>query len=419
MPHPGYTVPHSSDDDAPLRLLETHPAFARASERIAEHTAPPARRKPLRHPDQALLSTARAADLPRLREALRAGANVNAVETTSRSIGIHGRAQGPRRSALQLALMARGRTWVDCAHALITAGSDPLYSNRWGETPPELVRDARVTLGEDRMVKDEHALASLRAAIEISGHGHRAAMAALRPGVGEHQIEALLEYEFRRRGADGPAYGTIVGGGDNACILHYVDNDDVLRDGELMLVDAGAEVDLFAGDITRTSPIGGRFSAAQRDLYDIVLAANRTGIARAEVGSDIDTIHRACLRVLCEGLAGLGLLPEGVDAALEQELYKRYYPHRTSHWLGADVHDAGHYTLQRTPRPLQPGFVLTIEPGLYIPATDDRAPAGLRGVGIRIEDDVLVRDGGPEVLTASVPKDPAAIEALVGQSPLP
>ncbi|KFB76379.1 MULTISPECIES: hypothetical protein [Candidatus Accumulibacter] len=141
MPHPGYTVPHSSDDDAPLRLLETHPAFARASERIAEHTAPPARRKPLRHPDQALLSTARAADLPRLREALRAGANVNAVETTSRSIGIHGRAQGPRRSALQLALMARGRTWVDCAHALITAGSDPLYSNRWGETPGQLLRD--------------------------------------------------------------------------------------------------------------------------------------------------------------------------------------------------------------------------------------------------------------------------------------
>ncbi|MBX7084760.1 MAG: aminopeptidase P N-terminal domain-containing protein [Nannocystaceae bacterium] len=314
--------------------------------------------------------------------------------------------------------MPLGR-WRTLDQAVLRAIDGLRRRNRWGETPPELVRDARVTLGEDRMVKDEHALASLRAAIEISGHGHRAAMAALRPGVGEHQIEALLEYEFRRRGADGPAYGTIVGGGDNACILHYVDNDDVLRDGELMLVDAGAEVDLFAGDITRTSPIGGRFSAAQRDLYDIVLAANRTGIARAEVGSDIDTIHRACLRVLCEGLAGLGLLPEGVDAALEQELYKRYYPHRTSHWLGADVHDAGHYTLQRTPRPLQPGFVLTIEPGLYIPATDDRAPAGLRGVGIRIEDDVLVRDGGPEVLTASVPKDPAAIEALVGQSPLP
>ncbi len=314
--------------------------------------------------------------------------------------------------------MPLGR-WRALDQAVLRAIDQLRRRNRWGETPPELVRDARVTLGEDRMVKDEHALASLRTAIEISSHAHRAAMAALRPGLGEHQIEALLEYEFRRRGADGPAYGTIVGGGDNACILHYVDNDDVLRDGELMLVDAGAEVDLFAADITRTSPIGGRFSPAQRDLYDIVLAANRAGIARTEVGGDIDTIHRTCLRVLCEGLSSLGLLPEGVDAALEQELYKRYYMHRTSHWLGADVHDAGHYTLQRTPRPLQPGFVLTIEPGLYIPASDDRAPAGLRGVGIRIEDDVLVRDGGPEVLTATVPKEPVELEALVGQSPLP
>lgn len=141
MTHPGYTVPKSSDDDGPLRLLETHPAFACASERIAEHTAPPARRKPLRHPDQALLSAARAADLPRLRDALRAGANVNAIETTSRSIGFHGRVQGPRRSALQLALTARGRTWVDCAHVLLAAGADPNYANHWGETPEQLLRN--------------------------------------------------------------------------------------------------------------------------------------------------------------------------------------------------------------------------------------------------------------------------------------
>lgn len=284
--------------------------------------------------------------------------------------------------------------------------------NRWGETPPDVVCDARTTLGEDRITKDAGALAALRRAVEISSDAHIAAMKATRPGMHEYEIEALVEYELRRRGADGPAYGSIVGGGANATILHYVDNESPLVDGELLLIDAGAEVDLFAADITRTFPIGGRFTPAQRDLYDIVLRANLAGIELARVGGDIDTIHRRCLTILSEGLIALGLVDGPVDAALEQEAFKKYYMHRTSHWLGADVHDAGYYTLGRKPRPLQPGYVLTIEPGLYVPADDDRAPPEMRGCGIRIEDDVLVRDEGPEVLTWRVPKTIADIEAI-------
>jgi Xaa-Pro aminopeptidase len=166
--------------------------------------------------------------------------------------------------------------------------------------------------------------------------------------------------------------------------------------------------------VTRTVPVSGKFTPAQRDLYEMVLAANQAGIAGVIVGGNIDAIHRTCLEILTQGLVDLGLVDGSVDAALEQEAYKRYYMHRTSHWLGADVHDAGYYTLQRTPRPLQPGFVLTVEPGLYVAPDDDRAPPELRGTGIRIEDDVLVTATGPEVLTWRAPKTIDAIEAIVG-----
>lgn len=284
--------------------------------------------------------------------------------------------------------------------------------NRWGETPPDVFCDARTTIGEDRIAKDAGALAALRRAVDITADAHIAAMKATRPGMYEYEIEALVEYEFRRKGADGPAYGSIVGGGDNATVLHYVDNESQLVDGQLLLIDAGAEVDLFAADITRTFPIGSRFVGAQRDLYEIVLRANLAGIDLVRIGGDIDTIHKRCLTILSEGLLAMGLLEGSLDAVLEEETYKKYYMHRTSHWLGADVHDAGFYTLARTPRPLQPGYVLTVEPGLYVPADDDRAPAELRGCGIRIEDDVLVRDEGPEVLTWRVPKTIDAIEAI-------
>jgi Xaa-Pro aminopeptidase len=287
--------------------------------------------------------------------------------------------------------------------------------NRTGTAPPTRFSDAGVLMGEQRIVKDDAALASLRRAIDITAAAHVEAMRATRPGMYEFEVEALLEYEFRRRGAGGPGYGTIVGAGANATILHYVDNDAELRDGDLVLIDAGAEWDLHSGDLTRTFPVNGRFSPAQRDLYETVLAANLAGIAAAQVGNDIDAIHSVCLETVIGGLIDLNLLDGTIEQNLESEAYKRYYMHRTSHWLGADVHDAGFYCVDGRARPLQPGFVLTIEPGLYVAADDERAPPEMRGCGIRIEDDVLVRDDGPEILTAAAPKTIAELEDIVGK----
>ena len=286
--------------------------------------------------------------------------------------------------------------------------------DRAGDTAPECLRDARALLGEERIVKDPPALASLRQAIAISGAGHLAAMRATRPGLHEYEIEAVLQHTFLSRGSSGPGYTSIVGAGANATVLHYIANRSPLRAGQLLLVDAGAEWDLFSGDITRVWPVSGKFTAPQRDLYEVVLAANEAGIAAATVGSSLDAVHQVALRRLCEGMRALGLLKASLDEILEKELYKPYYPHRTSHWLGADVHDLGRYSVNRVARALEPGYVLTVEPGLYIPADDERAPAEMRGIGIRIEDDVLVRREGPEVLTAAVPKRIAEVEAAVG-----
>ncbi len=287
-------------------------------------------------------------------------------------------------------------------------------NERGGDVAPECLRDARPLLGEDRLLKDPAALTSLRRAIEISAAGHLAAMRATRPGLHEFEIEAILHHEFLARGSSGPGYTSIVGCGANATTLHYIANRSRLEPGQLLLVDAGAEWDLFTGDITRTWPVSARFSAAQRDLYDVVLAANEAGIAAATVDSSLDAIHGVCLRRLADGLRSLGLLDASLDEILEKELHKKYYPHRTSHWLGADVHDAGRYNLQGVARPLVAGMVLTVEPALYIPAGDDGAPPELRGLGVRVEDDVLVLAAGPEVLTRAVPKRPAELEALVG-----
>lgn len=287
--------------------------------------------------------------------------------------------------------------------------------DRRGEAAPTCLRDARALLADDRLVKDAAAMTALRRAVDISAAGHVAAMRATRPGRLELEIEALLEHEFRRRGASGPGYETIVAAGANANTLHYTSARGALGAGELLLVDAGAEWELFTGDITRTFPVSGRFTPAQRDAYEIALAANEAGIAAATVGANLDTIHDACLRVLCEGLRALGLVRAGVDEAIEGELYKPYYPHKTSHWLGADVHDVGRYTLGGRARPLRAGYVLTVEPGLYFPHDDERVPAGLRGVGIRVEDDVLITPAGPEVLSAGAPKRVGELEALVGQ----
>jgi len=300
------------------------------------------------------------------------------------------------------------------AEAAVRAAIEVLRAaDRAGDVAPECLRDARALLGEERLVKDAAALACLREAVAISGEGHRAAMRATRPGVYEFEIEAVLQRAFMGRGS-APGYTSIVGGGANATVLHYIANRDRLAAGQLLLVDAGAEWELFTGDITRVWPVSGRFSAAQRAVYEVVLAANEAGIAAATVGSSLDAIHHVALRRLCEGLRELGLLRASLDEILAKELYKKYDPHRTSHWLGADVHDLGRYMVNRVARPLEAGYVLTVEPGLYIPADDEAAPPELRGLGIRVEDDVLVTAAGPEVLSAAVPKRVAEVEALVG-----
>lgn len=304
--------------------------------------------------------------------------------------------------------------WPQLDAALVRATTQLRRRNREGATPPLRYGEAADLLGEDRLIKDAAGLASLRRAIDISAAAHLSAMRRTKPGMWEYEVEALVEYEFRRRGSTGPGYGSIVGGGDNATILHYVDNRDRLRDGDILLIDAGAEWDYFSGDITRSWPINGRFTPEQRAVYEVVLAANLAGIERAVVGGTIDAIHEACVEVLCSGIAELGLLEGSAERIREDKLYRKFYMHRTSHWLGVDVHDAGRYTVAGKPRPLAPGHVITVEPGLYIAADCEDVPEGFRGIGIRIEDDVLIGEQGPEVLTAAAPKTAAELEAIIG-----
>ena len=237
-------------------------------------------------------------------------------------------------------------------------------------------------------------------------------MRAARPGGFEYELEAELLHEFRRHGAQFPAYWPIVAGGANACVLHYVANDAALSAGDLVLIDAGCELDGYASDVTRTFPIGGRFSPAQREVYDVVLAAQKAAMDKVRIGNAWNEPHDAAVRVLAQGMIDLGLLKPGLQEVLEKETYKRFYMHRTGHWLGLDVHDAGEYKRQGDWRALAPGMTLTVEPGLYIRAEDD-IPERLRNIGIRIEDDVLVTDAGCEVITAEAPKAVADVEALM------
>jgi Xaa-Pro aminopeptidase len=280
---------------------------------------------------------------------------------------------------------------------------------RTGVRAPASIVDVRALIDELRLVKDGHELAAMRRAADISAAAHRRAMRAAAPGRNEFEIEAELLHEFRRRGAQAPAYTPIVAGGANACILHYVENDRPLGDGDLLLIDAGCELDGYAADITRTFPVNGRYGAAQRDVYQMVLAAQAAAIAAVRPGSPWDAPHQAALRMLAQGMIDLGLVSGSVDAVLESGSYKRFYMHRTGHWLGLDVHDAGEYKLEGQWRPLAAGNTLTVEPGCYI-RPDDRVPQALWNIGIRIEDDVLVTPQGCEVLTAAAPKTVAEIE---------
>jgi Xaa-Pro aminopeptidase len=280
---------------------------------------------------------------------------------------------------------------------------------RNGVTAPAGIRDVRSLLDEMRLIKDAHELSLMRRAAEISGGAHRRAMRAAAPGRWEYEIEAELLHEFRRRGSQSPAYTSIVAGGANACVLHYIANNAQLKDGDLLLIDAGCELDGYASDITRTFPVNGRFSAAQKDCYELVLAAQEAAMDKVRAGNHWNEPHEAALRVLAQGMIDLELCSGSVESVLESGDYKRFYMHKTGHWLGLDVHDAGDYKRGGEWRALEAGMVLTVEPGLYI-RPGDGVPEALWNIGIRIEDDVCVTQGECEVLTASTPKTVAEIE---------
>lgn len=307
------------------------------------------------------------------------------------------------------------------ARLAYAVGQDPLWDARvigWlnavraktrqGIIAPGEIIDVRHALDEMRLIKDAHELALMRRAAEISTGAHRAAMRATRPGGHEYEVEAELLSAFRRGGAEAPAYTSIVASGANACVLHYVFNNQPLRDGDLLLIDAAAEFGSYAADITRTFPVNGRFSAAQKDVYELVLAAQTAAIDAVRPGNHWNMPHEAAVRVLTQGMVDLKLLEGSVDGLIESDAYTRFYMHRTGHWLGLDVHDAGEYKIDGEWRPLQPGMTLTVEPGLYIRPADDVLEA-FWNIGIRIEDDVAVTEAGCEVLT-SPPKTVVEIE---------
>jgi Xaa-Pro aminopeptidase len=255
----------------------------------------------------------------------------------------------------------------------------------------------------------------LRASAAIAAAGHRAAMRAARPGAGEWEMEAALEGTFRAMGASGPAFPSIVGAGGNATVLHYVANSARAADGDLVLIDAGADFAMYCSDVTRTFPVSGRFTTPQRELYEVVLAAEEAAIAAARPGAPVGGVHDAAVRALVEGMVRLGILRGEPDPLIEEGAHRRYYMHQTSHWLGLDVHDAGGYQEEGGSVALQEGMVLTVEPGLYLPARDEQVPEHFRGIGIRVEDDVVVGAEGPELLTRGVPVAAEEIEALLRQ----
>jgi Xaa-Pro aminopeptidase len=296
---------------------------------------------------------------------------------------------------------------------------------RLGTGPREVVDPGEI-LDEMRLRKGPGEIEALREAARVTVLGFRAALAVTRPGAGEWEVEAALEATFRTEGASAPSFATIVGGGPNACILHYVNNDARLNEGDLVLVDAGAEVGMYSGDVTRTWPVSGRFTPEQRAICELVDAARAMAISAIRPGATTEGVHRVALGVLTGGLVDLGILSGDVDELIEQGAPGRYFPHRTSHWLGLDTHDPGDYRRDGAERPLEPGMVLTVEPGLYFGSpvgsgADDEAaddePAVVRhfrGIGVRIEDDVLVTEDGAEVLTCDLPTDPDGVAALVG-----
>ncbi len=276
------------------------------------------------------------------------------------------------------------------------------------------VLDPGGILDELRLRKDAFEIERIRHAASLTTAGFREMMAAVRSGVGEWELEAILESAFRRSGASGPAYESIIGSGINACTLHYVLNRDVLQTGSLVLVDAGAAWDLYCGDVTRTFPVDGRFTSEQLAVYQVVEAARAAAVEQVRPGNTVADVHRAASNVLADGLRDLGVLAGSAEEIVASEAFKAYYPHQTSHWLGLDVHDVGDYAVNNRSRLLEPGMVLTVEPGLYFSFRDRGAETAFSGIGVRIEDDILVTPDGHENLTADLPTTAERIVEMVG-----
>ncbi len=264
-----------------------------------------------------------------------------------------------------------------------------------------------------RLVKDESDIRSMRRAAEISAEGHLAAMRACRPGMFEYELEAVVEYVFRKNGSPSPGYSSIVGSGFNSTILHYNTNRCQINDGDVVLIDAGAEYDLFSGDITRTFPANGKFTRAQRSIYDAVLAAQKEVISMVRPGVSFMALHDRAVEVITDGLIDLGLLSGDRAENIESGNYRKFFMHRTGHWLGMDVHDVGRYRIGDEWRRLTPGMVFTVEPGIYIPEGTEGVPEEYYNIGVRIEDDILVTETGYEVLTSGAPKEAQEVEATM------
>ncbi len=317
--------------------------------------------------------------------------------------------------------------FVGSAQAFYSIGRDEVFDRRvmaalaearhrvrrGGTAPTSFVEPGTIT-HEMRLFKSEAEIETLRQAAAITRLGHIAGMRATHPGMPEYELEALIEYTYRRHGAQDVAYSSIVAGADNATILHYNTNREILADGALVLVDSAAELDCYAADVTRTWPVNGRFTSEQRAIYEIVLAAQKASIAQVRPGNSFRAYHDASVRVITEGLIDLGLIEGPLDTAIEQERYTGYFMHNTGHWLGLDVHDVGRYRDENDRyRPLAPGMVMTVEPGIYVHrdlACDER----FKGIGVRIEDDILCGADGPVNLSPDIPREIDEIESLVG-----
>jgi len=351
----------------------------------------------------------------------------------------HGERLGPERASQMLGVddafpindiedilpnMLEGR-----ARIYITLGEYPSFDAKlieWvktiqqrelhGAKPPGEFVALKHLLHEMRLVKSAAELRVMRKAAAITVQAHERAMRECHPGMMESQLEAELVHEFMRSGARSPAYPSIVGGGNNACVLHYTDNAASLKDGDLVLIDAGCEYQYYAADVTRTFPVGGKFSKEQAAIYALVLAAQEAAIDVCRPGTGFDKPDRVAMRVMVQGLIDLKLLKGSLDKTLTSKAAKAICPHKTSHWLGIDVHDVGDYRIEETWRTLEPGMVLTIEPGIYLSELNKNIPAKWRGIGVRIEDDIVITKSAPEVLTAGAAKSIADIEQLVGCS---